>query len=126
MLFRSTAALTACPDGWHLPSDAEWTTLTTYLGGESVAGGKMKEAGESHWTSPNTGATNESGFTALPGGYRLNNGTVSFIGRNGLWWSSTQYDTNNAWSRDLSYLYSGVGRSYGLKDYGFSVRCMRD
>ena len=115
-----------CPTGWHLPSDAEWTTLTTYLGGESVAGGKMKEAGESHWTSPNTGATNESGFTALPGGYRRSSGLFSYIGIHGRWWSSTGHSTNTAWHRDLYYHYCDVSRPSLSKDYGFSVRCLRD
>ena len=115
-----------CPTGWHLPSDAEWTTLTTYLGGESVAGGKMKEAGESHWTSPNTGATNESGFTALPGGYRYLSGTFLNVGSYGSWWSSTQSNTDSAWYRSLLYYYSRVNRNYYNKEYGFSVRCLRD
>ncbi len=115
-----------CPTGWHLPSDAEWTTLTTYLGGESVAGGKMKEAGESHWTSPNTGATNESGFTALPGGYRLYLGSFYFIGLYGYWWSSTEHATSSAWRRDLGYSTSYVYRTINDKENGFSVRCLRD
>ncbi|HQF05906.1 MAG TPA: fibrobacter succinogenes major paralogous domain-containing protein, partial [Bacteroidales bacterium] len=115
-----------CPTGWHLPSDAEWTTLTTYLGGESVAGGKMKEAGESHWTSPNTGATNESGFTALPGGYRSSNGNFTNIGIDGYWWSSTEDSAIYAWSRYLYYDLGLVGSFSGDKDYGFSVRCLRD
>jgi uncharacterized protein (TIGR02145 family) len=126
VLYNWTAALSACPPGWHLPSDAEWTTLITYLGGESVAGGKMKEAGESHWTSPNTGATNESGFTALPGGYRNSNGSFYYIGDNGGWWSSTVYYTTNAWGRYLYYSDGDVARSSVFKAYGFSVRCIRD
>jgi uncharacterized protein (TIGR02145 family) len=115
-----------CPDGWHLPSDAEWTILTTYLEGESVAGGKMKETGTTHWTSPNTGATNESGFTALPGGTRYNNGTFGIIGYNGTWWSSTESGTSTAWSRKLYYDYSYVGRYGSLKGSGYSVRCLRN
>src|SRR5574344_2077997 len=83
-------------DGWHLPSDEEWTTLTTYLGGESVAGGKLKETGTTHWKSPNTGAINESGFTALPGGYRSGGGTFYDIGSNGDWWSATENNATNA------------------------------
>ena len=97
-----------CPTGWHLPSDAEWTTLTTYLGGLSVAGGKMKEAGISHWTSPNTGATNESGFTALPGGYRGDDGRFANIGILGYWWSSTEGSTLYAWYRSLYFSSSYV------------------
>ena len=100
-----------CPTGWHLPSDAEWTVLTDYLGGGSVAGGKLKEAGTMHWISPNTGATNETGFTALPGGYRDFYGAFSSIGGYGLWWSATVY-----------YVF----RNYYIKQDGFSVRCVRD
>ena len=75
------------PNGWHVPTDAEWTTLTTCLGGASVAGGKMKETGTAHWQSPNTAATNSSGFTGLPGGICSNDGTFNLSGSNGIWWS---------------------------------------
>ncbi len=78
------------------------------------------------WTSPNTGATNESGFTGLPGGYRGTNGSYSTIGSYGLWWSSTEYDSFNAWFRGLSYDYSNVFRYFFDRQYGFSVRCVRD
>jgi uncharacterized protein (TIGR02145 family) len=115
-----------CPVGWHLPSDAEWTQLTDYLGGKDVAGGKMKEIGTSHWDSPNTGATNESGFTALPGGFRYSNGTFDYIGGYGYWWSATDYGTNYAWSRSMDYDNSNVSRLYDNKEYGFSVRCVMD
>ncbi|MFH0999803.1 MAG: FISUMP domain-containing protein, partial [Bacteroidota bacterium] len=115
-----------CPDGWHVPSDAEWTQLTDYLGGAGVAGDKMKEAGTAHWNSPNTGATNESGFTALPGGYRHLNGGFSSIGYYGYWWSSSELVNSSAWSRHLYYSGSNVSRSYGSENYGFSVRCLRD
>ncbi len=115
-----------CPAGWHIPSDAEWTTLTTFLGGESVAGGKMKEAGTTHWASLNTGANNSSGFTALPAGYRASDGTFSGIGDYGYWWSSTKRNTSNAWNRVLFYNFFGVERYNYPKQYGFSVRCVRD
>jgi uncharacterized protein (TIGR02145 family) len=116
-----------CPTGWHVPSDAEWTTLTTFLGGVIVAGGKMKEAGTTHWQSPNTGATNESGFSGLPGGYRLTNGYFStIIGYNGYWWSSSEYSTSSAWYRYLTYDTSTIYRGVDYKEYGFSVRCVRD
>ena len=115
-----------CPAGWHLPSDAEWTELTDYLGGKSVAGGKLKETGTTHWASPNTGATNETGFTALPGGSRYNNGNFTNIRYHGGWWSSTEYGTYLAWYRYAGYNFSDVGRlNYG-KEVGFSVRCVRD
>ena len=138
VLYNWTAALTACPEGWHLPSDEEWKQLEMYLGmSEEEAdnqwargtneGGKLKEAGTNHWSSPNTGATNSSGFTALPGGYRGSDGTFYDIGSLGSWWSSTQSTTSTAWTRHLYYNYSDVSRNYyANKEHGFSVRCLRD
>ena len=115
-----------CPDGWHLPTDAQWTALTTYLGGESVAGAKMKEAGTSHWSSPNTGANNSSGFTALPGGFRDAGEAFYYLSYYGLFWSSSEYDASNAWYRGLGYIYADVSRSYYYKSSGFSVRCLKE
>jgi uncharacterized protein (TIGR02145 family) len=124
--YAVTDSRNICPTGWHVPSDAEWTTLTTYLGGESVAGGKLKEKGTIHWQSPNTGATNESGFTSLPSGGRYDGGTYFLVGDSGYWWSSTEYLTTDAYSRYMSsngsYVYGGIS----FKDYGWSVRCLRD
>jgi len=122
------------PVGWHVPTDAEWTTLTTYLGGESVAGGKLKEtgtlnweAGTGNWASPNTAATNETGFSALPDGTRLYyNGMFSGVSYYGQWWSSTPPSTNNAWSRSMSNDTGNVIRNTGNRATGFSVRCVRD
>ena len=115
-----------CPAGWHLPSDAEWKELTNYLGGTSVAGGKLKETGTTHWASPNTGATNETGFTALPGGARDYDGIFGNIGNHGVWWSSTESDTNSASYRYLDYDYSYLSSNGYDKKVGFSVRCVRD
>src|SRR5690554_1849796 len=126
VLYNWTAAMNACPAGWHLPSDAEWTELTDYLGGTSVAGGKLKETGTTHWASPNTGATNETGFTALPGGGRVYTGTFFDVGYFGFWWSATEDDTNNAWYRYMYYNISNVGRYGDIRELGFSVRCLRD
>ena len=119
------------PTGWHVPTDAEWTILTTYLGGDNVAAGKMKSTGTIEaftgwWHHPNTGATNESGFTAVPAGYRYGSGTFHFIGTNGSWWSSSEYNTQYAWTRGLYYSYSDVYRNDNIKNAGFSVRCLRD
>ncbi|OVE79382.1 hypothetical protein BVY01_02735 [bacterium I07] len=114
------------PAGWHVPTDAEWQTLVDYLGGSGVAGGKMKESGTLHWKSPNTGATNASGFSALPGGYRTNDGSFYYIGIGAFFWSSTEDDGNYAWNRGLIYTGSEVYRSIYHKHYGFSVRCVRD
>lgn len=114
-----------CPDGWHLPTDDEWTTLTTFLGGENVAGGKMKETGTTHWNSPNTGATNSSGFTALPGGFRYS-GSFSSLGNYGYWRSSSEYSGSNVWYRYLFYDGVRVDRNNGYKTSGFSVRCLKN
>ena len=113
-----------CPTGWHVPTDAEWTVLTDYLGGASVAGGKMKEVGTTSWNIPNTESTNTSLFTGLPGGYRDDIGYYSLIGRLGYWWSSSEYSTTSAWYRDLNYY--DLSAYYNFKLYGFSVRCLRD
>lgn len=128
-LYNWQTALNVCPVGWHLPSDEEWTELTDYLGENT--GGKLKatgtiQAGTGLWHNPNTGATNETGFTALPGGGRRSNGTFSHIGAGGHWWSATEYDTDIAWRRYVLYDWSNVLRSSELKDLGFSVRCVRD
>jgi len=113
-----------CPDGWHVPSDAEWRILTTFLGGVYVAGGKMKETGTAHWNEPNTGATNESGFTGLPGGLRVNG--FSRNGTQGFFWSSTEDSSADAFYRELSSSHFRVERDYDNKRWGFSVRCVRD
>ena len=116
------------PQGFHIASDSEWTILTNYLGGETVAGGGMKELGNCHWASPNASATNTSGFTALPGGYRDDTGSFYFKSNNGLWWSSTSASSSYpiAWTRDLSFGMVEVGRSYHTKLFGLSVRCIKD
>ena len=120
----SNGGKNVCPTSWHVPSDAEWTTLINFLGGESVAGGKLKEIGITYWTSPNTGATNESGFTALPGGERQYNGPYSFIGSYGFWWSSK--GEANAWSYLIRNDLTNVTKRLDLNQYGFSVRCIKD
>jgi uncharacterized protein (TIGR02145 family) len=118
------------PAGWHIPSDTEWTTLTTFLGGDSLAGGAMKEIGIAHWAYPNTGANNKSGFKGLPGGYRMGTlGAFAGIGNYGCWWSSTEVDIVTAFIRDLRYDDGAIISFYGdiaLKMSGFSVRCIRD
>ena len=126
VLYNWPAAINACPTGWHLPSDAEWTELTNYLGGESVAGGKLKETGTIHWNSPNTGATNESGFSALPGGYRLEDGTYADTGIEGDWWSSTEYSTKHAYILRMFHFINEVNKNYASNECGFSIRCVKD
>ena len=125
-LYAVTDKRGLAPQGFHIPTDAEWTILTDYLGGKDAAGGKMKETGTTHWPRPNTGATNSSGFTGIPGGYRDDNGTFSSIGINGFWWSSTEGFTYFAWNRYPDNLYGLVGRDFGFKSYGMSVRCIVD
>jgi uncharacterized protein (TIGR02145 family) len=115
-----------CPTGWHVPTDAEWTVLTDYLGGNRIAGGKLKEVGTNNWNSPNAEATNTSLFSALPGGYRDHNGNYSYVGVYGGWWSSTEDDTYNAWNRDLYNYIGNANRNGNGKKNGFSVRCLRD
>jgi uncharacterized protein (TIGR02145 family) len=114
------------PVGWHVPSDEEWGILLTYLGGESVAGGKLKETGTDHWESPNVGATNEYGFTALPGGRRDFSGTFNFIRHNGYFWSSTEWNTPSAYYKFMFYNGSHVAWLAYHKTQGLSVRCIRD
>ncbi|MEK7718341.1 MAG: fibrobacter succinogenes major paralogous domain-containing protein, partial [Bacteroidota bacterium] len=121
----TVSTLILCPTGWHVPSDAEWTTLTTYLGGESLAGGDLKETGTTHWLSPNTGATNASGFTAVPGGSRNNNGSFLYVGIGGYWWTSSEYGSYS-WYRSILNDKSNVNRNYNYRRYGFSVRCLKD
>jgi len=117
-----------CPDGWHLPSEAEWSQLTNQLGGYSLAGGKLKEAGFEHWYSPNTGATNESRFSALPGGYRFDDGSFNSARRRGSWWSTTQggiseYAGYASLNHDRA---GGFSFSNSRKAYGQTVRCVKD
>ena len=118
-----------CPTGWHVPSDGEWTTLITHLGGAGVAGGKLKSTGTTLWFSPNTGATNESEFTGLPGGGRNYDGSFYGIRNNAFFWSATEGGKFSAWYRNLSY---NDGKVYthnyvsSNKSVGASVRCLRD
>lgn len=116
------------PVGWHIPSDAEWTVLISYLGGEDIAGGKMKETGINHWLSPNMGATNKSGFTCLPSGERTFSNGSSFIhlGNLGYFWSSTQCGNSEAWIRVLNCYEEYCNRHSDYKGYGYSVRCVKD
>jgi uncharacterized protein (TIGR02145 family) len=120
-----------CPAGWHVPTDGEWTELTDHLGGTGVAGGPMKttgtrSAGTGLWQAPNTGATNGSGFSALPGGARYDYGNFSGVGYYGLWWSASESNIYDAWGRGLDYDDTFVYRYAYNKQFGFSVRCVRD
>jgi uncharacterized protein (TIGR02145 family) len=141
-LYNWETAKKACPAGWHLPSMAEWTTLTDNTGGDKSAGNKLKEAGPKHWSSPNEGATNTSGFTALPGGWRQEDGQFTSINIRGDWWTtdiktitmtSTKTTTNYyggiVMSGDPDYpleLNSSVDVSSNNKEAGLSVRCVKN
>jgi len=125
------------PAGWHIPTDSEWNKLAKCIDPaadtacifcvqSSIAGGMMKEAGLTHWSNPNFGATNSRGFAGLPGGYRFYGGTFDYVGDFGYWWSSTETNTAETYARYLYYDYSGVVRFSGYKASGFSVRCLRD
>jgi uncharacterized protein (TIGR02145 family) len=124
--FAVTDSRSIAPEGWHVPTDGDWTTLTNFLGGESVAAGKMKETGISHWAKPNTNATNESGFSALPSGSRYSVvGTFNEMGTITYLWSSTNYDAAHAWNRFLN-IGANCNRSMDFKTDGYPVRLVKD
>ena len=127
------------PIGWHVPSDEEWKTLEIFLGmsqtqaddvgwrGTHNEGGQLKEIGTSHWQSPNTAASNSSGFTALPGGYREYTGNFSSLGYYAVFWTSSEVDTGYAWLRSMNCIKSQISRNHGFnKKHGFSVRLIKD
>jgi uncharacterized protein (TIGR02145 family) len=129
--FACVDARGLCPVGWHVPSDAEWTTLTNFLGGESVAGGKMKSTGTIEaetglWNAPNEAANNSIGFSGIPGALRYFDGYYYEFGNLGLWWSSSESISDYAWYRDLFRFDGAVFRTNDNKHNGFSVRCLRD
>jgi uncharacterized protein (TIGR02145 family) len=120
-----------CPEGWHIPSSGEWDTLSENLGGSILAGGKMKAVGileqsTGLWYSPNTGATNSSGFSGIPGGYRINYGNFYSINNVAYFWSSTDTTSNNGWNFVLDANNAELTRNFNLHQNGFSVRCVKD
>jgi uncharacterized protein (TIGR02145 family) len=114
------------PTGWHVPSLAEWNTLITYLGGNVVAGGKLKESGTTHWIAPNQGATNSSNFTALPGGARYADGSFFQLNSEGYYWTSTAVVADSATNMYLTFLTAEAYNFKNSKRYGCSVRCIKD
>ena len=127
--FAATDSRNICPTGWHLPANSEWATLVTFLGGENEAGGKLKEIGLTHWVTSNGGATNTSGFTALPGGWRYYGGGSEYMGYFGYWWSSTTETSDEAWYRAMNYGEGNINENAGIpniKKYGLSVRCVKN
>ena len=124
--YAITDSRNICPTGWHIPSDSEWDVLVNYLLGTAVAGRKLKEAGSTHWQLP-IDATNETGFTALPGGFRLTGGGFGGVGTDGLWWSSTPGSSDiNAWIIGMGNNYPDVYQQENSKRTGYSVRCIKD
>jgi uncharacterized protein (TIGR02145 family) len=115
-----------CPSGWHIPSEAEWDALMESLGGEQVAGGKLKEADTLHWDAPNTGADNETGFTALPGGGRKSDGLFNFIHETSSFWSTTQTYSDAAISINMIHISQGINNWNTNFQTGVSVRCVKD
>jgi uncharacterized protein (TIGR02145 family) len=114
------------PKEWRVATDSDWKILTDFLGGLEVAGGEIKEVGTIHWDSPNIGATNSSGFTALPGGHRYFDGYFTVINRGAIWWTSTSEDEGNAWFRSTMHNIIHIRRDvYGYQS-GFSVRCIKE
>jgi uncharacterized protein (TIGR02145 family) len=114
------------PIGWHIPSFNEFTALSTCLGGDAIAGGALKEIGFTHWVSPNLGATNSSGFTALPSGYRFNDGSFNTITTYGYFWSITESSQTQGWYRFLRYAQTDFNFNYTNKAAAFSVRLIKD
>ena len=114
------------PIGWHVATDAEWKILITYLGGKDVAGGKLKEAGDEHWSNPTSGATNETGFTALPGGFRREDGYYFLQNGDGTWWSASERSTDEAYEFGMNWSSNIVANGYDSKLRGNSVRCIKD
>jgi uncharacterized protein (TIGR02145 family) len=115
-----------CPRGWHVPTDEDWSVLITFLDGKLYAGGNLKETGTAHWEAPNTGATNETEFTAVPGGYRFYYGRFSDIGLSGFFWSSSESSESGAFGRGIFSNSNQVSKFNFSKWYGLSVRCIKD
>jgi uncharacterized protein (TIGR02145 family) len=124
--WQAASKSTICPAGWHVPTDEEWTILSNYVGGENVAGDKLKETGTTHWSATTSNISNEAGFTALPGGYRFAEGAYGNIRRYGFWWSSTESSTTQAFCMNIISTDSNFNLTSSTKNSGFSVRCLKD
>jgi len=122
-LYTWSVAKNVCPTGWHLPSDEEWITLITFLGGEDSAGGKLKSI--KFWGNPNTGATDSSRFSGLPGGFRYDVNAYFYLGQIGYWWTTNEYDIY-AYYRYLSHKNKSFFSTFCSKEFGLSIRCIKD
>lgn len=123
--YTVTDSRKVCPAGWHVPSDVEWESLKLFLGGESMSGAKLKESGTTHWLTPNTGASNETGFTAVPGGYRTLSGSYVSLQMSCYLWSTSD-NAPLGWGQSLLYNDNILLRGGFNKPAGVSVRCIRD
>jgi uncharacterized protein (TIGR02145 family) len=124
--YAVTDSRNIAPAGWHVASLTEWTTLRDSLVGETLAGGKLKETGTTHWLSPNFGATNESGFTALPGGLREPSGVFYTNGQSSNWWTSTEKTAPNGWQAYTDAVSGTLLLLNSNKSVGYAVRCIKD
>lgn len=115
-----------CPDGWKVPSDEEWTSMTNFVGGFPATGGRLKETGFTHWNSPNTGATNEVAFSARPGGSRIWNGNFDNMNTHAYFWTSSEQQGNFAWLRNMFHNAHNLGRGSINKYHGLSIRCIKE
>jgi uncharacterized protein (TIGR02145 family) len=126
-LYTWKAAIKACPDGWHLPTDKDWQALSDIYGNEKVAGGKLKDAGTKYWKEPNAGAKEVSGFNALPAGFCDGDRVFCYlIGEYGYYWTATEKDSANAWIRDFNYFKPDIKKYFYSKRTVFSVRCIKN
>ncbi|HEX6223333.1 MAG TPA: fibrobacter succinogenes major paralogous domain-containing protein [Chryseolinea sp.] len=124
--WHSIATGKLCPSGWHVPSDAEWSTLINFLGGEDIAGGPLKVITTAFWNAPNEGATNDSGFSAMPAGYLYDNSTYYSLGNVTHWWTSTESDDDSAWDRYVTYKDAKALKGEYSKKVFYSCRCVKD
>jgi len=125
-LYNWAAARSACPAGWHLPTEAEWMQLADFAGGAIIAGNKLKESGTAHWGVVNDDITDEFGFTALPGGCCLADGLFDGLEDFGTWWTNTEIDSTGASYILMTDNGSGVYSGRSIKEHGFSIRCVKD
>lgn len=116
-----------CPKGWHVPAASEWDKLVVFMGGEKVAGEKLKEKGFDHWKNSLVRSSNEYGFTALPGGMRFENGAFPVFGNSyGVWWTTTGFSTYYAWNRGMYFADGNIYKGHDHMRCGYSVRCLKD
>jgi uncharacterized protein (TIGR02145 family) len=124
--FYTVSTNKVCPTGWHVPSDQEWLTMINFLGGDSIAGNKMKAIDNTLWTNLSSNSTNSSGFSGLPGGNRWADGVFDGLTRHTTWQTSTEADSTSSFGRYIGNSSANVGRSWTSKRYGLYIRCLKD